>query len=129
MNDSFGSPSETSCHIDSNTIDEFFEYEERKYIEQNMGNNVWYSKYKELTKFKDKLSQNSEIIKLDDFYRIRKYSITPGGFLTNELRKEFYKRIFCIDYLNRDKYELVYVNEDSPDKFIYKSEPFELSNI
>ncbi len=126
MNDSFGSPSDTSCDIDSNIIDEFFECEEKKYIEQNMKDKVWCDKYKEIMKFKNKLSENSEIIKLDDFYKIRKYSITPGGFLTNELRKEFYKRIFCIDYLNRDKYELVYVNEES-DSFNFKSEPFNIS--
>jgi hypothetical protein len=127
MNDSFGSPSDTICHIDSNTIDEFFEYEERKYVEESMNDPVWCGKFKGLTKFKNKLSENSEIIKLDDFYKIRKYSISKGGFLTNELRKEFYKRIFSIDYMNMDKYELVYINEESPDYFIFKTEPFDLS--
>jgi hypothetical protein len=127
MNDSFDSPSDISCYIDSDTINDFFGYEEDKYIQKNKYNKDWNMKLKELNKYKDKLCENSEIIKLEDFYKIKKYSISKGGFLTNELRKELYKRIFSIDYLNKNNYELIYIQDNC--ELISKSESFSKGNF
>jgi hypothetical protein len=131
MDDSFNA--DMTGYIDSETIEDFFYYQEVGYINENSLNTEWLAKYKELNKFKDKLCRNDDVIKPEDFTVFKGYAISKGGFLTNELRKEFWKKIFCIDHIDNKKYELVYINErsrsfeDFREAFIFRHEPFDLS--
>jgi hypothetical protein len=128
MDDSFNL--EMTGHIDSDTIEDFFYYQEVAYINQNLEKPDWNSKYIELTEFKDKLCRNNDIIKPEDFTILKQFAVAKGGFLTNELRKEFWKRIFCIEHIDKKNYELVYINENSKcyedyrEAFVFRQEPF-----
>lgn len=114
---------------------EIIKYQEDEYIKINKNNAEWNHKYYRLKQLKMDIF-SKKVISQEDFSILRSFAKTKGGFLTNEIRKDLWKKILCIDNLNEDKrkYELLYINEsylkdnNSDGIFIKKEESFDLSN-
>lgn len=108
--------------------------QERAYIEANKTNSEWKDKYYRIKKIKMDLNSKDNF-EIEDFNLLRQLAVSKGGFLTNELRKDLWRKIYSVDKLNQmENYELMYVNEnkdnyDGHDVFVMKEEPFDLSLI
>jgi hypothetical protein len=137
MNDSFSSLNFTS-EIKPSSIEELIEQEENMYILENSSDKYWANKYKNLNEFRNYLNKK-ELISLEDFTKLKEYATSKGGFLTNELRKDLWKKIYCVDdnKNNNIQYNFYYVNEkldkfednNNEEMFIVKREPLDLSKI
>jgi hypothetical protein len=113
---------------------EIIKYQEEEYIRTNRNNPVWNHKYYRLKQLKMDLF-SKKVISHEDFTILRSLALSKGGFLTNEIRKDLWKKILCVDNLNEEKrkYELLYINENylreenADGLFIKKEESFDLS--
>ena len=74
-------------------------------------------KYKDDLKFCEKLREIKEYaqsikyvkkIKISDFKKIKEFAISKGGFLTSDVRKILYKKIYLLNHLNT--FKMLYID-------------------
>jgi hypothetical protein len=134
MNDSSYDLLNQTSDIKSADLEKILIFQEKEHIEKHSKEDEWQKKYQILKKLKLDLN-NKDLITYDDFKLLKEHAITKGGFLTNDLRRVFYKKIFCVDF-QEENYELFYIDEEKEetniekisnyDVFKIKTEPFDL---
>ena len=104
------------------TCDEQYLY----YLKNNKNNKIEEieDKIKNLNKFINSI-KNKNLISIEDYENIQKFSISKGGFLSNENRKILYLKIYNIqdDNLN----EMLYVSPEKKIDRFYNKDKFKLN--
>ena len=104
------------------TCDEQYLY----YLKNNKNNKIEEieNKIKNLNKFINSI-KNKNLISIEDYENIQKFSISKGGFLSNENRKILYLKIYNIqdDNLN----EMLYVSPEKKIDRFYNKDKFKLN--
>ena len=96
------------------------------YLKNNKNNKIEEieDKIKNLNKFINSI-KNKNLISIEDYENIQKFSISKGGFLSNENRKILYLKIYNIqdDNLN----EMLYVSPEKKIDRFYNKDKFKLN--
>ena len=96
------------------------------YLKNNKNNKIEEieDKIKNLNKFINSI-KNKNLISIEDYENIQKFSISKGGFLSNENRKILYLKIYNIqdDNLN----EMLYVSPEKKVDRFYNKDKFKLN--
>ena len=96
------------------------------YLKNNKNNKIEEieNKIKNLNKFINSI-KNKNLISIEDYENIQKFSISKGGFLSNENRKILYLKIYNIqdDNLN----EMLYVSPEKKVDRFYNKDKFKLN--
>jgi hypothetical protein len=85
---------------------------DEEHLEKVKNNETLNSKISKLKKIHlDILSE--QLISLEIFEELKKNAVTEGGFLTNEFRKDFWRKILCVESKKTgDQITNVYISED-----------------
>jgi len=127
MDDSFDELNIT-CALGSDSLSEIINYPEKNKFKENLKDEEWKTKFYELEKIKGDLL-TSDYLTTEDFQCLKKLAISRGGFLTNEIRKVFWRKILSIEMPNgKRNYEFIFTRE-SEEEFVKIKEPFDISSI
>ena len=89
-------PNEQKYH---NYIEKIFKENNDKYIIKNKDNKYFCEKLREVKEYAQGLRYVRKI-KISDFKKIREIAISKGGFLTYDVRKILYKKIYLLNHQN-----------------------------
>jgi hypothetical protein len=91
---------------------EIIKIQEEKYMNENYNNNNWKEKLFKLKKISSDL-YSKEYFDIEDFNNLKALAVSKGGFLCNEIRRQLWKKIFCIDKISNNKeLELYFIDEN-----------------
>jgi hypothetical protein len=125
MDDSFDELNIT-CAIGSDSLSEILNYPEKNRMKENLKDDEWKTKFYELEKIKGDLL-TSDYLTSDDFQILKKHAESKGGFLTNEIRRLFWRKILSIEMTKgKSHYEFLFTSK-SEEEFVKIQEPFDLS--
>ena len=88
-------------------IENIFKENNDKFIIKNSKDKFFCEKLREIKEYAQSL-KFIEKIKISDFKKIREFAISKGGFLTYDVRKILYKKIYLINHKNM--FKMVYID-------------------
>ena len=88
-------------------IEKIFKESNQKFITQNKDNKFFCEKFREINEYVETLKMTKKI-KIKDFIKIKEFAISKGGFLTSEIRKVMYKKIYLLNHSNT--YKMLYID-------------------
>ena len=91
-------------------IDNIFKESNNKFITQNKDDKHFCEKYREINEYVETLKMTKKI-KIKDFIKIKNFAISKGGFLSSEIRKVMYKKIYLLNHSNT--YKMLYIDYNS----------------
>lgn len=89
-------------------INDYLLNQDKQFLSQYNTTEQTSKKIKDLDTLFNTLSNDSKTITIKEFNILRKHAISKGGFLTSNMRRIFYKKIFCIN--NSNIRDMVYIN-------------------
>ena len=90
-----------------NYVENIFKENNDKYIIKNSKDKFFCEKLREIKEYAQSLKFIPKI-KIADFKKIRQLAISKGGFLTYDVRKILYKKIYLINHQNM--FKMVYID-------------------
>ena len=115
------------CDLSEDSLQQIILNQDREYKNTHQKDIQWITKYHSLKKFKMDLLSKQGNMSPDEFRYLKESARSKGGFLTNDLRKDFYRIILNVESKsNRENFEHVYLNKEDTNvenPFIFKEEP------
>ena len=90
-----------------NYLENIFKENNDKYIIKNSKDKVFCEKLRDIKEYAQSLKFIGKI-KISDFKKIREFAISKGGFLTYDVRKILYKKLYLINHQNM--FKMVYID-------------------
>ena len=88
-------------------VENFLKKSDNKFIENNKNDKIFNEKLNELNDYV-KILKKTLKIKTEDFTKIRNFAISKGGFITSEIRRDLYKKIYLLNHLST--YKMLYID-------------------
>ena len=94
----------------SNYIEKIFKENNDKLIIKNKDDLKFCEKLREIKEYAQSIKLIKKI-KISDFKKIKEFAISKGGFLTSDVRKILYKKIYLLNHLNM--FKMLYIDYEA----------------
>ena len=91
----------------SDFIENLLKESNNNFIIKNKDDKFFCEKLREINEFVETLKTTPKI-SIKDFIKIKQYAISKGGFLTSDIRKVIYKKIYLLNHKNT--YKMLYID-------------------
>lgn len=132
MDDSFDELNIT-CDMGPDSLSDLINYNEKNNIKEKLKNEEWKTKFYELEKLKGDLL-SSDYLTSENFQLLKTHAVSKGGFLTNDIRRIFWRKILCVEMTKgNNQYEFMFAKDSNSNsnesEFLEMKEPYDISNI